>query len=135
MSFRSCSTIPMRTGRRCCRNSRPRLRRYPASRRQNRPNRSVPKQPHGRMSCRPQLRQRNGRPSPSRYLRGRRRRSARSRTRRSRTRGIGESLFRAAGDLLEQLAEDGPMSQEEFEAMRHNLSRKHKRRRKQSLSR
>ena len=50
-------------------------------------------------------------------------------------RGIGESLFRAAGDLLEQLAEDGPMSQEEFEAMRHNLSRKHKRRRKQSLSR
>ena len=50
-------------------------------------------------------------------------------------RGIGESLFRAAGDLLGQLAEDGPMSQEEFEAMRRNLSRKYKRRRKQSLSR
>lgn len=50
-------------------------------------------------------------------------------------RGIGESLFRAAGDLLEQLAEDGPMSQEEFEALRRNLSRKYKRRRKQSLSR
>lgn len=50
-------------------------------------------------------------------------------------RGIGESLFRAAGDLLGQLAEDGPMSQEEFEALRRNLSRKYKRRRKQSLSR
>ena len=50
-------------------------------------------------------------------------------------RGIGESLFHAAGDLLGQLAEDGPMSQEEFEAMRRNLSRKYKRRRKQSLSR
>lgn len=50
-------------------------------------------------------------------------------------RGIGESLFRAAGDLLGQITEDGPMSQEEFEAMRRNLSRKYKRRRKQSLSR
>ena len=50
-------------------------------------------------------------------------------------RGIGESLFRAAGDLLGQLAEDGPMSQEEFEALRQNLSRKRKRRRKQTLSR
>ena len=50
-------------------------------------------------------------------------------------RGIGESLFRAAGDLLGQITEDGPMSQEEFEAMRQNLSRKSKRRRKQSLSR
>lgn len=50
-------------------------------------------------------------------------------------RGIGESLFRAAGDLLGQLAEDGPMSQEEFEALRQNLSRKHKRGRKQTLSR
>ena len=50
-------------------------------------------------------------------------------------RGIGESLFHAAGDLLGQLAEDGPMSQEEFEVMRRNLSRKYKRRRKQSLSR
>lgn len=45
-------------------------------------------------------------------------------------RGIGESLFRAAGDLLGQLAEDGPMSQEEFEALRQNLSRKRKRRRR-----
>lgn len=45
-------------------------------------------------------------------------------------RSIGESLFRAAGDLLGQLAEDGPMSQEEFEALRQNLSRKRKRRRK-----
>ena len=50
-------------------------------------------------------------------------------------RGIGESLFRAAGNLLGQLTEDGPMSQEEFEAMRRNLSRKYKRRRKQTLSR
>lgn len=50
-------------------------------------------------------------------------------------RGIGESLFRAAGDLLGQLAEDGPMSQEEFEALRQNLSRKRKRRKKQSISR
>ena len=50
-------------------------------------------------------------------------------------RGIGESLFRAAGDLLGQLAEDGPMSQEEFEALRQNLSRKRKRRRKQTISR
>ena len=50
-------------------------------------------------------------------------------------RGIGESLFHAAGDLLGQITEDGPMSQEEFEAMRRNLSRKYKRRRKQSLSR
>lgn len=50
-------------------------------------------------------------------------------------RGIGESLFRAAGDLLGQITEDGPMSQEEFEALRRNLSRKYKRRRKQSLSR
>lgn len=50
-------------------------------------------------------------------------------------RGIGESLFRAAGDLLGQLAEDGPMSQEEFEAMRQNLSRKRKRRKKQGISR
>lgn len=50
-------------------------------------------------------------------------------------RGIGESLFRAAGDLLGQLAEDGPMSQEEFEAMRRNLSRKRKPRRKRTISR
>lgn len=50
-------------------------------------------------------------------------------------RGIGESLFRAAGDLLGQLAEDGPMSQEEFEALRQNLSRKRKRRKKQTVSR
>lgn len=50
-------------------------------------------------------------------------------------RGIGESLFRAAGDLLGQLAEDGPMSQEEFEALRQNLSRKRKRRKKQGISR
>ena len=50
-------------------------------------------------------------------------------------RDIGESLFRAAGDLLGQLAEDGPMSQEEFEALRQNLSRKRKRRRKQTISR
>lgn len=50
-------------------------------------------------------------------------------------RDIGESLFRAAGDLLGQLAEDGPMSQEEFEALRQNLSRKRKRRRKLTLSR
>ena len=50
-------------------------------------------------------------------------------------RGIGESLFRAAGDLLEQLAEDGPMSQEEFEALRRNLSRKRKPRRKRTISR
>ena len=42
---------------------------------------------------------------------------------------------RGAGDLLEQLTEDGPMSQEEFEAMRRNLSRKHKRRKKQGISR
>ena len=48
-------------------------------------------------------------------------------------RGIGESLFRAAGDLLGQLAEDGPMSQEEFEALRRNLSRKRKPKRKQKL--
>ena len=50
-------------------------------------------------------------------------------------RGIGESLFRAAGDLLEQLAEDGPMSQDEFEALRRNLSRKRKPRRKRTISR
>lgn len=50
-------------------------------------------------------------------------------------RSMGESLFHAAGDLLEQLTEDGPMSQEEFEAMRRNLSRKHKRRKKQGISR
>ena len=50
-------------------------------------------------------------------------------------RGIGESLFRAAGDLLGQLAEEGPMSQEEFEALRQNLSRKRKRRKKQGVSR
>ena len=50
-------------------------------------------------------------------------------------RGIGESLFRAASDLLGQLAEDGPMSQEEFEALRQNLSRKRKRRKKQGISR
>ena len=50
-------------------------------------------------------------------------------------RGIGESLFHAAGDLLGQLAEDGPMSQEEFEAMRRNLSRKRKPRRKRTISR
>lgn len=50
-------------------------------------------------------------------------------------RGIGESLFRAAGDLLEQLAEDGPMSQGEFEALRRNLSRKRKPRRKRTISR
>lgn len=50
-------------------------------------------------------------------------------------RGIGESLFRAAGDLLGQLAEDGPMSQDEFEALRQNLSRKRKRRKKQTVSR
>ena len=50
-------------------------------------------------------------------------------------RSIGESLFRATGDLLGQLAEDGPMSQEEFEALRQNLSRKRKRRRKQTISR
>lgn len=50
-------------------------------------------------------------------------------------RGIGESLFRAVGDLLGQLAEDGPMSQEEFEALRQNLSRKRKRRKKQGISR
>ena len=50
-------------------------------------------------------------------------------------RGIGESLFRAAGDLLGQITEDGPMSQEEFEAMRRNLSRKRKPRRKRTISR
>lgn len=50
-------------------------------------------------------------------------------------RGIGESLFRAAGDLLGQITEDGPMSQEEFEALRQNLSRKRKRRKKQGISR
>lgn len=50
-------------------------------------------------------------------------------------RGIGESLFRAAGDLLGQLAEDGPMSQDEFEALRQNLSRKRKRRKKQNIPR
>ena len=50
-------------------------------------------------------------------------------------RSMGESLFHAAGDLLEQLTEDGPRSQEEFEAMRRNLSRKHKRRKKQGISR
>ena len=48
-------------------------------------------------------------------------------------RGIGENLFHAAGDLLGQLAEDGPMSQEEFEAMRRNLSHKRKPKRKQRL--
>lgn len=48
-------------------------------------------------------------------------------------RGIGESLFHAAGDLLGQITEDGPMSQEEFEAMRRNLSRKRKPKRKQRL--
>ena len=81
MSFRSCSTIPVRTGHRCCRNSRPRLqlRQRFANRRRRSPKRNGPKQPHGRMSCRPQLRQRNSRPSPPRHLRGRRRRSARSR--------------------------------------------------------
>lgn len=51
------------------------------------------------------------------------------------SRGIGESLFRAAGDLLGQLAEDGPISQDEFEALRQNLSRKRKRRKKQGISR
>lgn len=75
----------MRTGRRCCRNSRPRpqLRQRFASRR-----RRSPKRPHGRMSCRPQLRQRNSRPSPPRHLCGRRRRAARNRADypRSRTR-------------------------------------------------
>ena len=83
MSFRSCSTIPVRTGRRCCRNSRLQLRQRFASRR-----RRSPKRPHGRISCRPQLRQRNSRPSPPRHLRGRRRRSARNRADypRSRTR-------------------------------------------------
>ena len=50
-------------------------------------------------------------------------------------RGIGESLFRAAGDLLGQITEDGPMSQEEFEALRRNLSRKRKPRRKRTISR
>ena len=50
-------------------------------------------------------------------------------------RSMGESLFHAAGDLLEQLTEDGPMSQEEFEAMRRNLSRKRKPRRKRTISR
>ena len=49
--------------------------------------------------------------------------------------GIGESLFLAAGDLLGQITEDGPMSQEEFEAMRRNLSRKRKPRRKRTISR
>ena len=71
----------MRTGHRCCRNSRPRLqlRQRFANRRRRSPKRNGPKQPHGRMSCRPQLRQRNSRPSPPRHLRGRRRRSARPR--------------------------------------------------------
>lgn len=50
-------------------------------------------------------------------------------------RGIGESLFRAAGDLLGQITEDGPMSQEEFEALRRNLSRKRNPRRKRTISR
>ena len=48
-------------------------------------------------------------------------------------RGIGENLFHAAGDLLGQITEDGPMSQEEFEAMRRNLSHKRKPKRKQRL--
>lgn len=50
-------------------------------------------------------------------------------------RGLGESLAGVAADLLGQLAEEGPMSQEEFEALRQNLSRKRKRRKKQSISR
>lgn len=74
MSFRSCSTIPVRTGRRCCRSSRPLLRQRFASRRHR-----SPKRPHHRTSCRLQVRQQNSRPSPPRHLRGRRRRSARSR--------------------------------------------------------
>lgn len=50
-------------------------------------------------------------------------------------RGLGESLAGVAADLLGQLADDGPMSQEEFEALRRNLSRKRKRSRKQGISR
>lgn len=49
--------------------------------------------------------------------------------------GIGESLFNAAGDLLGQLTDDGPMSQEEFDALRRNLSRKRKRRKSQGITR
>lgn len=49
--------------------------------------------------------------------------------------GIGESLFSAAGDLLGQLTDDGPMSQEEFETLRRNLSRKRKRRKTQGITR
>lgn len=49
--------------------------------------------------------------------------------------GIGESLFNAAGDLLGQLTDDGPMSQEEFETLRRNLSRKRKRRKTQGITR
>ena len=90
MYFRSCSIIPVRTGHRCCRNSRPRLqlRQRFASRRRRNPKRNGPKQPHGRMPCRPQLRRRNSLRSPPRHLRGRRRRSARNRADypRSRTR-------------------------------------------------
>lgn len=49
--------------------------------------------------------------------------------------GIGERLFSAAGDLLGQLTDDGPMSQEEFETLRRNLSRKRKRRKTQGITR
>lgn len=50
-------------------------------------------------------------------------------------RGLGESLAGVAADLLGQLTDDGPMSQEEFEALRRNLSRKRKRKQKNSITR
>ena len=51
------------------------------------------------------------------------------------TGATGSGKSQTVRHLLEQLTEDGPMSQEEFEAMRRNLSRKHKRRKKQGISR
>ncbi|WP_195500155.1 conjugal transfer protein MobB [Alistipes timonensis] len=58
-----------------------------------------------------------------------------SQPRTAQPRGLGESLAGVAGDLLGQLAEDGPMSQDEFEALRQNLSRKRKHRKKQNIPR
>ena len=46
-----------------------------------------------------------------------------------------DGRIQATLDLLGQITEDGPMSQEEFEAMRRNLSRKRKPRRKRTISR